>query len=128
METKCEIGKRIRELRKFYNMTRKTLAEKLGITISYLGLIERGQRGTSVKRYKEICILFHVSLDYLLAGNEDPQAQSKFNPMNVCKSNLNKNEIRYLTDLVKALSLSKHTDDEVDSLFQALYRQWELLK
>ncbi len=38
-----QIGRRIRELRRLANLTQEELAEKAGLSVQYIGFIERGQ-------------------------------------------------------------------------------------
>jgi len=49
------IGKKIHALRKLKKMTQAELAEKSGISLSFLGHIERGTRVLSVATLVSIC-------------------------------------------------------------------------
>lgn len=61
-------GKRIAALRKDSGMTQEQLAEKLNISDSMISKIERGAKGVSIDLAIEICVIFNVSLDYLILG------------------------------------------------------------
>ena len=50
------------------NMTREEFSEKIDITDSFLGQIERGERSLSVKTLKKVVKYTGVSADYLLFG------------------------------------------------------------
>lgn len=63
-------GKRVRQLRRLHNLTQLTLCEKLSISEPYLRKIESGERSASIDLYIEIAEFFHVSLDYLILGEE----------------------------------------------------------
>lgn len=65
-----EMGKRVRNLRRTSGITIDFLSEKLGITQSHLGLIERGERGITVERLLVFCEYFKCSADYMLTGKE----------------------------------------------------------
>ncbi len=62
------IGERLREIRENMNMTREEFSEKIDITDSFLGQIERGERSLSVKTLKKVVKYTGVSADYLLFG------------------------------------------------------------
>ena len=65
-----ESGKRIATLRKQNRLTQEQLAEKLNISTSNLGKLERGLQGLSIDLLIEIGIFFGVSIDYILLGCE----------------------------------------------------------
>ena len=62
------IGERLREIRENMHMTREQFSEKIDITDSFLGQIERGERSLSVKTLKKVVKYTGVSADYLLFG------------------------------------------------------------
>ena len=64
-----EIGERLRGIRESMHMTREQFSEKIDITDSFLGQIERGERSLSVKTLKKVVKYTGVSADYLLFGN-----------------------------------------------------------
>lgn len=65
-----ESGLRIKKLRKKKELTQEQLANKLNISTSNLGKLERGLQGLSIDLLIEISIFFDVSLDYILLGRE----------------------------------------------------------
>ena len=62
------IGERLRAIRENMHMTREEFSEKIDITDSFLGQIERGERSLSVKTLKKVVKYTGVSADYLLFG------------------------------------------------------------
>jgi transcriptional regulator with XRE-family HTH domain len=64
-----ELGKRIRAERTKLNLTQEKLAEKIEISESFLGHIERGDRKLSLETLVKIAQEFNVSTDYLLVGS-----------------------------------------------------------
>lgn len=66
-----DIGERLRGVREQLNMTREKFSEKIDITDSFLGQIERGERALSVKTLKKVVRYTGVSSDYLLFGKNN---------------------------------------------------------
>lgn len=62
------IGERLRGIRENMKMTREEFSEKIDITDSFLGQIERGERALSVKTLRKVVRYTGVSADYLLFG------------------------------------------------------------
>ena len=65
-----DIGERLRSIREEMQMTREKFSEKIDITDSFLGQIERGERALSVKTLKKVVKYTGVSADYLLFGKD----------------------------------------------------------
>lgn len=63
-----DIGERLRGIRENMNMTREKFSEKIDITDTFLGQIERGERSLSAKTLKKVVRYTGVSADYLLFG------------------------------------------------------------
>lgn len=60
------LGKRIREERKRRNLTQEQLAEKLDVTTTYIGFVERGERCITLDKLTTLANILGVSVDYLL--------------------------------------------------------------
>jgi transcriptional regulator with XRE-family HTH domain len=63
-----KIGARIRQIRKAKGWSQNHLAKKCGISMSFLGHIERGTRIMSVETLNGICEALDASADELLWG------------------------------------------------------------
>ena len=63
-----DIGERLRTVREDMHMTREQFSEKIDITDSFLGQIERGERALSAKTLKKVVKYTGISADYLLFG------------------------------------------------------------
>ncbi|MBQ8537493.1 MAG: helix-turn-helix transcriptional regulator [Clostridia bacterium] len=77
------LGERIRRLRHSMNITQDALAERLGISASFLGHLERGSRKASLDTLVALCNYLNVSPEYLLADSlnaENLAATSKLTP------------------------------------------------
>ena len=60
------LGKRIREERIKLNLTQEQLAEKVDISTSYVGQIERGERNISLDTLVNVANILGVTIDFLL--------------------------------------------------------------
>lgn len=60
------LGKRIREARLKKKMTQDQLSEKVGVSLYYIGEIERGVKSPSLKMFISIAQALDVSTDSLL--------------------------------------------------------------
>ena len=63
---KLTMGDRIRDARKKKGFTQEALAEKVDITLYYLGEIERGNKTPSLDLFIRLVETLDVSADYLL--------------------------------------------------------------
>lgn len=52
------------------NMTKQKMADLLGISGQYLGMIERGEGTLSVDKLKILCDMTGLSADYILFGKD----------------------------------------------------------
>lgn len=62
------VGRRIRQIRRSAHMTQEKLADVLGVTVNYLGEVERGRKPLSRSLEDQFCLFFHVTYDYLYHG------------------------------------------------------------
>lgn len=62
------MGHRIRRKRRWLDMTQEQLADRAGISTSFVGHIERGSRKLSLETLWAICKALDVSMDFIVAG------------------------------------------------------------
>lgn len=62
-----QIGEIIRKYRKSKNITLKELAEKTGLSIAYLSLIERDMNSPTLKNLNAICAALHTTMANLIS-------------------------------------------------------------
>ena len=62
------IGRHIQEVRKRMKLTQREIAEKLNMSDTYYGKIERGECRTNLERLAQISVLLNVPLEDLLSG------------------------------------------------------------
>ena len=101
-----DMGKRVRILRRAAGITIDQLSDQIGITPSYLGLIERGARGITVERLIDLSIFFKCTADFLLTGKESSASEIKFSSSPLANSidlMLNEEEKQKLHDFIKAI-------------------------
>lgn len=55
-------GSRIQELRRKNNLTQSELAEKIELSTNFIGMVERGERNTSVDKIFKLAKAFNISL------------------------------------------------------------------
>lgn len=61
-----QLGQLIRSRRKSLHLTQEKLAELTGISVAFVGHIERGTRKLSVETLHSLCIALGVSADFLI--------------------------------------------------------------
>lgn len=65
-------GYKIRLLRLLHEYSQREVAEQVGITQTYLGMVEKGERNISYKHKENVANFFGVGI-LTLFDNEDPQ-------------------------------------------------------
>ena len=71
-ENNMEVGLRMRQIRRAHRMTQEKLADTLGVSVNYLGEVERGRKPLSRSLADQFCQYFHVTYDYLYHGIATP--------------------------------------------------------
>ena len=64
-------GRRIRAFRKLKGLTQKDLAEKLGVSLSFLGEVERGVREPSIKFLSDIAKVLDIQVEELIPKDDN---------------------------------------------------------
>lgn len=57
----CQLGVKIRTLRKAAGLTQKQLAEAAEVSTNFIGYVERGQRAISIKTLERIAQALNVT-------------------------------------------------------------------
>jgi len=109
------IGKNIRTEREMRKMSREELAETLDLTVSHMGLIERGERGATAVTLEKLAHVFDVKIDALFTEQESKsipvkeEAASSNDAAANCRkitsllTRLNKEETEYIIHAIKGL-------------------------
>jgi transcriptional regulator with XRE-family HTH domain len=66
-----DIGGRIKDIRETAKMDGKELAERIGVSPSYLSLLENNKRPCSIERLHSICEALGVTLRYFFATKDN---------------------------------------------------------
>lgn len=90
------LGKRIRSQRKLLGMTQEELSEKVGVSCSFIGHIERGSRKLSLETLVNISEALNISCDALL---QDSLNGSRF----VETSGMNERSLKLLNEIASVL-------------------------
>lgn len=67
-----KIGERIRQVRKTRGWSQEKLAKKCGISLNFMGKIERGTRKMSMDTFARLCMALETDADALLWGIAQP--------------------------------------------------------
>jgi len=66
-----DLGRRVRQRRVMMELTQEELAEKAGISCSFVGHIERGEKKFSIGTLVALCNAMEISPNYLLQDSLD---------------------------------------------------------
>jgi len=72
------LGRRIRTERSNRNLTQEQLAEAAGVSATYIGCVERGERSITLEKLIDITNALHVSIDYLIQDSMETSLESNF--------------------------------------------------
>ena len=70
LRNQAEVGSRMRNIRNSMGITQGKMADKLGISLNYLAMLERGERSGSLSVMKKLSNLSGLSLDEILYGTQ----------------------------------------------------------
>lgn len=101
MELKC-IGKRIREKRDEQGLTREKVAEMTGISVNYLGTIERGEKVPRVEVIIKIANALKVTSDELLQDVLDRECVIKMSNYHTEAEKLEERDKQRLYNIIEA--------------------------
>lgn len=109
-DTKKIIGENIRHERLKRNISAEELACILNISSSFVGLIERGQRGTNIDLLIKICEVFQLNLNeivseqkMILCENKNDEYNEKISAVNSLVRALNIYELDFVIATIKNL-------------------------
>ncbi len=94
------IGEKIREERKKIGMTQEDLAEKVGISVNFVSLIENG-KNMSLDTMIKIANTFNVSVDYLLNDSMNINTDNITAQINYSLGSLTTEEKLYFLNMIK---------------------------
>lgn len=130
---KQEVGMKIKQLRSIKGWSRQKMADKLGISLTAYGEIERGKTDISITRLQQISDIFEISVPNLLNWNESKAFNSiKLNThdyINYQLSFLDKElkDIMLKNELEKYKLMNQSKDREIKHLNQQLSQLQEII-
>lgn len=81
-ESVSSIGKRIRAVREEKGWSQEQFAERIGLSVTYTGMIERGERVPKLETFIRIANTLGTSADILLADVLDSRLDIEASAMN----------------------------------------------
>ncbi len=96
-----EIGQRISNERRKYDLTREQLAELIDLSSTFLGQVERGEKKMGLEALIRLSEKLHVSVDYLLKGQHQPTSQKSADDLYELIQNCSEKEITFFKKMVK---------------------------
>ncbi|MCL2421702.1 MAG: helix-turn-helix domain-containing protein [Defluviitaleaceae bacterium] len=115
------IGENIRNERISRNISIDELAEMIGLTPGFVGLIERGQRGTTSNTLLKLSDVFSISIDslfYLKEGlslgevDKDDVRRKKISSL---ISDFSDNELDFLISVIKGVRAMNRSGADADT-------------
>lgn len=97
------LGENIKQQRLKLKLTQEQLSEKLNISTSYLGRIERGERNLQLDTLLKIANIFDVSVDYLLRGDKFSNDKLLSSEINKLLIGLSSKEMNLILDMIKLM-------------------------
>lgn len=104
METREQLGRRIRDLRKKRGLTQEQLAEAASVDVKYLGNIERGRENPTIGILEKLAKTLSVKLHQILDFEHETQGKTTLKKgivqvLNQC----NEKELRIILRLVRSI-------------------------
>jgi len=115
---KENLGKTVKKYRLMYDLSIEELAKLLGLSSAFVGLIERGERGVSLKNLVRLSEIFDIDINQLiydsslehkdrkLLGFSEPketEEERKLRSLSALLTGLNAKELEYIIENVKSL-------------------------
>lgn len=117
-----QVGKNIRKERRKLDLSMEQLAEMLDISSAFLGLIERGERGTSIKNLILLSKIFEIPLDDLVlkdsktcVSENKNNCSEKIHIINCLVPRLASDEQEFIIENIKWLLIRANTKKSKES-------------
>ncbi len=99
-----KLGTKIKQERLKKSLTQEHLSEMCGISSSYIGIIERGDKKLSIETLIKIANVLEVGTDYLLADSLNAPSQESATELNSIISNLPPEGINLIIKISKTIA------------------------
>ncbi len=97
------LGKRLREERVRLGLTQEQTAEYIGVSTSYVGMVERGERTVTLETLILFAECLHVTIDYLLHDSISESDTKKTEMLLALWSNATESEKNMLLSIAKTV-------------------------
>lgn len=97
------IGKYIRKYRNTKKLRQEDLAEKTGLSVTYIGMVERGEKVPSLETFISIANALGVSADMLLADEINNGYEIKNSILNEKLSKLSPEDRNKIYDVIDTM-------------------------
>ncbi len=98
------LGKKIKKERQKRSLTQEKLAEKLDISESFLGQIERAETKLSIETLVKIATELNVSIDYLLMDSINTEPVAALNEIESMLSTKSPEQSKAFLKIIRVLS------------------------
>ena len=102
----CDIGQRIKMVRKSQGLTQEKLAELIDVSPHYIYEIEKGLKKMSLETFISMTDILDISADYILFGsvsNKDDSSYRHPDHLDLLISSLNQQQRKAITNVLCAL-------------------------
>ncbi len=102
------LGNNVRRLRNRNCWSQVFLADRLNVSVSFVSIIESGQRGVSLSLIESIASVFGVSVPYLFTDHDEPCAAASSisnDEMSEMKDELKKELVKLVDDFFRQKQL-----------------------
>lgn len=107
----ARVGRNIRNERKLRDMSVEDLANLVALSPAFIGLIERGERGTTLEKLEIFCDVFQITLNDLVStedmavsesnGSEDASLEMKRKTIHTYIYKMTSEELDFIITVVK---------------------------
>ena len=98
-----EIGRRVRKFREERCLTQEALAEAAGVSMPYVGHIERGIKKPSLGTLLRLSAALDVTVDTLLRGNQPAEANAFYSDVQELLDDCSQKERKVLLEIAAAV-------------------------
>ncbi len=133
---KQQVGTKIKQLRSIKGWSRRQMADKLEMSLTGYGEIERGKTDIPITRLQQIADTFEIPLPDLLSWNENKvfnftqsnnQDCDNWHNWQLSSSDKELNEIMLKNELEKYQLMNQSKDKEIEYLKQQLSQLQEII-
>ena len=102
-----KLGERIRKERLAVGITQEVLSEQAGISVSFLGQVERGERKPSLETVVNIANSLGVTVDFLLSDSYRTSSNSLVDELTYLIRETPEKDIRTVIEVTKTILREK---------------------